>query len=184
MNSGLYDTPGDSATLRAAAVASRFAAPTTNASKVKRGSSSNQAIALAYRTLAAPSGRRHDRATRRTASSLPERSVSNPAAAHRGRRQGSNTPEVQDVIQLRDRHRSRQVLLVELDDDRHVPHVRAMLDQVLVQVPQALDVLFELLRLRVRDEHDAVRTAQHQLPRRVVVDLPGNRVELQTSPVP
>src|SRR5690606_7469118 len=63
-------------------------------------------------------------------------------------------------------------------------HVYAVLDAVLVQVPQAFDVLLELLRLRIRDEHDAVRAAQHQLPRRVVVDLPGNRVELETGPVP
>src|SRR5690606_25740528 len=46
------------------------------------------------------------------------------------------------------------------------------------QVAQALHVLLELLTLRVRHEHDAVRTTQHELARRVVIHLARHGVQL------
>ena len=48
-----------------------------------------------------------------------------------------------------------------------------------VQVLEALDVLLELARLAVGDEHDAVRALEHELARGLVVDLPGHGVELE-----
>jgi hypothetical protein len=48
-----------------------------------------------------------------------------------------------------------------------------LIGEIRVQVLKALDVLRKLPRLAVRNEHDAVRALQHELPRRLVVDLTG-----------
>ena len=57
----------------------------------------------------------------------------------------------------------------------------ALLREVRVQVLEALDVLVELARLAVGDEHHAVGALQHELARRLVVDLPRHRVELELA---
>ena len=56
-----------------------------------------------------------------------------------------------------------------------------LLGEVRVQVLEALDVLVELAGLAVGDEHDAVGALQHELARRLVVDLPGHGVELELA---
>ena len=48
-----------------------------------------------------------------------------------------------------------------------------------MQVLQALDVLLELARLAVGHEHHAVGALQHELARRLVVDLARHGVELE-----
>src|SRR5437867_12283519 len=72
-----------------------------------------------------------------------------------------------------------KVLLVVLNDDRNSTRIHVLLREILVKVLKALDVLLQLSRLAVGDEHDAVRALQHELAGRVVVDLPGNGVELE-----
>ena len=54
-----------------------------------------------------------------------------------------------------------------------------MLEQVALQVLQALEVLVELSRLAVGHEHDAVRPLEHEAPRGVVVHLARDGVELE-----
>ena len=49
-----------------------------------------------------------------------------------------------------------------------------------VQDLQTLYVLGQLPGLTIRDEDDAIDALQHQLARRGVVDLTGNRIELET----
>ena len=91
--------------------------------------------------------------------------------------------KIEDVVELRDIHDelARKILLVVLDDEWNVARVNALLGEVRVQVLHALDVLLDLAALAVRHEHDPVRTLQHELSCRGVVDLPRNRVELQAG---
>ena len=112
--------------------------------------------------------------------SLIPRSVSNTPSPDTSRhRERRHAPEVEYVLQLVHRNHTRQVALVVLHHERRLAHVEVLLDQVLVQVPQTLDVVIQLFALRVRHENNAVRAAQHQLARRGVVHLAGNRVELK-----
>ena len=53
--------------------------------------------------------------------------------------------------------------------------------QVLAHLREARHVLVEPVGGRVRDEHDGVRSAHHQPPRRGVGRLPGNRDELEAD---
>ena len=87
--------------------------------------------------------------------------------------------DVHLLLEVLDRHRVGQVALVVLDDDREVGHAAPHLAQVLLQVLHRLAVLLELAGARVRDEHDPVDALQHEAARRLVVDLPGDRVELE-----
>ena len=91
--------------------------------------------------------------------------------------------EVERVRQLGDveDQLARQILLVVLHDERHGARVDALLGEVGVQVLEALDVLVELARLAVGDEHDAVGALEHELARRLVVDLPRHGVELELA---
>ena len=77
-----------------------------------------------------------------------------------------------------------RVLLVVLHHERHGAHIDVVLRQIRVKILHALDVLGELPRLAVGDEHDAVGTVQHQLPRRLVVHLAGDGVELEARREP
>jgi hypothetical protein len=73
----------------------------------------------------------------------------------------------------------REVAFVELEDERELFDHEPDLGEVFLQVLEALDVRVEHRQLRVGDEDDAVDAFQHQLARRVVEDLAGDRVELE-----
>ena len=62
---------------------------------------------------------------------------------------------------------------------RQSAELASLLGEVRVQIVERLEVGIEALRLGVRDEHDSVGAAENELPSRRVVDLSGNRVELQ-----
>ena len=116
-----------------------------------------------------------------TSSEMP-RSVSNtPAPCSASAEKLGTAAEVERVVQLvlGQDQLARQVLLVVLDHERQLADVDALLQQVGVQVLQALDVLVELARLAVGHEHDAVGALEHELARGVVVDLAGHGVELE-----
>ena len=54
-----------------------------------------------------------------------------------------------------------------------------MLQEIALEILQALDILVELTGLAVAHKHDAVGTLEHETARRVVVDLPGHGVQLE-----
>ncbi len=90
-------------------------------------------------------------------------------------------PEVQRVVHLvlgQDQI-ARQVLLVVLEHDGQLPDVDTLAEQIVLEILQALEIVVEAPRLTVSDEHDPVRSLQHELPRGVVVALPRNRIELK-----
>jgi hypothetical protein len=66
-----------------------------------------------------------------------------------------------------------------LDHAGHAVQLVVVLPEILLEVPEALDVLLEALPLRVGDEDHAVHAPQDQLPRHVVVDLARHGVELE-----
>src|SRR3954447_17271917 len=72
-----------------------------------------------------------------------------------------------------------EILLVVLENDRELPDVHALGQQVVLQVLQALEIVVEPTSLAVRHEHDAVRALKHQLARGVVVALTGDGVQLK-----
>src|SRR5207248_3497265 len=169
MKSGLYTAPGDSATARAAATASRLAEPTMKLSKRWRGSTCMPGL------------------SHRRAQSL-EHELGDTAQRfeHAGpvqcvRAELGDAPEVQRVVQFRGRENevAREVLFVVLDHERHGARVDALLRQIRMQVLKALDVLVELARLRIGDEDHAVGALKHQLARRLVVHLSRHGIELE-----
>ena len=78
-------------------------------------------------------------------------------------------------------HVAREILLVVLQHERDCPRVHPLVAQVRVQVLKAFDILVELTRLTIGDEHDPVRALEHQLSRGLVVHLARHRVELQSG---
>src|SRR4051794_29361337 len=72
-----------------------------------------------------------------------------------------------------------EILLVVLENDRELPDVYALGQQVVLQVLQALEIVVEPASLAVRHEYDAVRPLKHQLSRGVVVALTGDGVQLK-----
>ena len=118
-----------------------------------------------------------------TSSEMP-RSVSNTPGPCSASAANSGTPRklsASDSSLGAEDELARQVLLVVLNDERHRARIDALLGEVGVQVLKALDVLLELARLAVGDEHDAVGALEHELARRLVVDLPRHRVELELA---
>ena len=75
------------------------------------------------------------------------------------------------------------VLLVELEHDRDDGRGQPLGTHVELQVLQRPAVLLQSARARVGDEDHRVGPRKHDLPRRVVAHLPGNRVELHCDPV-
>ena len=86
---------------------------------------------------------------------------------------------VEAALELFHRHGVRKVTLVVLDDVRDRVEALAVLDEVLLQVLQRVQVLLEHRCRRVRDEDHAVHALQHELARRVVVDLTRYRIDLE-----
>src|SRR4051812_30985972 len=72
-----------------------------------------------------------------------------------------------------------KILLVVLNDERHGARFDRVLREVRVKILKALDVLLELARLAIGDEHDAVGALEHEPASRLVVDLSRHRVELE-----
>src|SRR2546425_9245606 len=91
-------------------------------------------------------------------------------------------PEVERVIELRRRENQLrgQVLFVVLHHERQRAYVDAVLQQIALQILQALEILVELAGLAVAHKHDAIGALQHEPSRRVVIDLPRHRVELES----
>src|SRR5919108_827238 len=172
MNSGLYAAPGDCATARAAETASRFAAPTTNVSKRKRGSSD---IRSAPRL-----GRRCQPLEDQLRNAAQRLEDANAVQGVGG--EVRNTAEVQRLIKVIDRHDhvAWEILLVVLKHERNGARIHPVIGEIRVQVLQALDVLLKLPRLAVGDEHHSIGSLKNELARRLVVDLARNRVELQS----
>jgi hypothetical protein len=71
---------------------------------------------------------------------------------------------------------------VVLKDERDLLERLLELRKVLPQVLQTLDIGIEGQLLGVRDEDNAVDSFQDELMRRVVKDLTGNGIELETDP--
>src|SRR5205823_4136063 len=94
--------------------------------------------------------------------------------------------EVEGVVQIggREDQLPRQVLLVVLQHQRDRADVYPVLEQIALQILQALQVLVELARLAVAYEHDAVRSLQHEAARRVVIHLARHGVELEPGRKP
>src|ERR1051325_391508 len=82
-------------------------------------------------------------------------------------------------VDLRDRQRVRQVAFVVLHDQRDLFDADALTLEVVLEVLQRLHVRVEREVLAVGDEHDSVGAFEHELARRVVVDLARHGVELQ-----
>ena len=137
------------------------------------------------RYLLPAAGRREPPAlSRRSTSSEMPRSVSNtpgPCSASAENSGTSRKLSASTSSATRQDQLLRQVLLVVLHDERHRARVDPLLREIRVQVLEALDVLVELARLAVGHEHDAVGALQHELARRLVVDLPGHGVELELA---
>src|SRR5438067_1440563 len=169
MKSGLYTAPGDSATARAAATARRLAEPRMKLSNRWRGSTC--ITSLSHRRAQSLEHELGDAAKR----------LEDARAVQRIGAELRNAAEIQRVVQFGrgENEIAWQILLVVLNDERHGPRVDPLLREIRVQVLEALDVLVELSRLRIGDEHDTVRALEHELPRRLVIHLAGHRVELE-----
>src|SRR5207244_10705907 len=104
----------------------------------------------------------------------------------RVRAEARHAAEVQGVVQIRRRkdQLARQVLLVVLQHQGNGADVHAVLEQVALQILQALEVLVELTRLTVAHEHYAVRALEDQSARGSVRDLAGNGVQLEPGGEP
>src|SRR5439155_13828998 len=89
--------------------------------------------------------------------------------------------EIERVVQVRGLkdQLAREVLLVVLQHERQRADVDAQLEQVALEVLEALEILIQLSSLAVGDEYDAVRSLEHEAPRRIVVNLAGDRVQLE-----
>src|SRR5207237_10499567 len=72
-----------------------------------------------------------------------------------------------------------QVTFVVLNCYRQLTQTRPLSFQVVFQIQQRLDIGIDGSVLTVSDEDDTVSALEHELPRRVVVDLTGHGVELQ-----
>ena len=90
---------------------------------------------------------------------------------------------VEVLVELGPREHVGEVAFVVAEDDRDRFGVEPVGLQVLRQVGEALLVRARLRPLRVGHEHHAVATRKDRSPRRVVLHLPGNRVELQGQSV-
>ena len=86
---------------------------------------------------------------------------------------------VQLALEIFDRGDAADVALVVLHHMRHAGEVTLLLAQVVEQVLETLEVRVHPRDLRIGDEHDAVGPRQHQLARRVVIDLARDGEELQ-----
>ena len=160
MKSGLYPVPGDSATARAAAAASRFAAP------------DDEAVEPHLRAQRGAHAAELPAASRCSTSSEIPFSVSNtPWPCRQSAPKLRHAAEVQRVVELvrAQDQVARQVLLVVLEHHRELADVDALREEVLLEVLQALDVVVVPPRLAVGHEDDAVRALEHQLPGGVVV---------------
>ena len=73
----------------------------------------------------------------------------------------------------------RQIALVVLHHERDGARIQAFIREIRVKVLQALDVLGELTRLTVRDEHDPVDSLKHEFARGGIVHLSGHGIELK-----
>jgi hypothetical protein len=73
----------------------------------------------------------------------------------------------------------KQVALVVLQNVRDLIDAIALAREVLLEVLEALNVLFHLIPLRVGDEYDPIHAAQHELARGVVDDLARHCVKLK-----
>jgi hypothetical protein len=104
--------------------------------------------------------------------------VLDPDAGRRDRLVEGSVVLVQRRVQILDAGELGEVALVELDDVGHVAQLHAVRLEILLEVLERLDVRAEHRFLRVGDEHDAVGALEDQLPRLVVEDLPGDRVQL------
>src|SRR5947207_15115628 len=71
-----------------------------------------------------------------------------------------------------------QVALVVLHYQRDRTRIESFVGEIGVKVLETLDVLRQLARLAVGDRDDTVDSLQHQLSRRGIVYLPGERVQL------
>src|SRR5260370_14925563 len=86
---------------------------------------------------------------------------------------------VQFAIELLYRQGVRKMVLVVLNDERHVANLRSLALEVILEVLNRFEISVQRRFLAVSHEHDAVRSLEHELTRRVVVDLPRHGVELQ-----
>src|ERR1051326_6085896 len=130
MKRGLYTAPGDSATARAAATASRFAEPTMKLSKRCRGSTCITLFGRRAQSLEHELGDASQR--------LEDTGTVQRVGAELG-----HAAKVQRVVQLRWRENqlTRQILLVVLNNERDDARVDALLGEIRVQVLETLDVL-------------------------------------------
>ena len=88
-------------------------------------------------------------------------------------------PRVQRFLQFLDTVDIGKIAFVVLENDGDAREVDAMLFQVLLKVSEALDVFVHLSTFGVGDEHDPVGSLKNQFSRRVVIDLPGDGVDLE-----
>ncbi len=85
---------------------------------------------------------------------------------------------------MRGRHRALHVALVPLHDERQALRDEPILAQIPEQIVEALQVLEEPPAIGIGDEDDPVHVAQDEPPRRCVVALSGDRVEVKTDAEP
>ncbi|MFN8095782.1 MAG: hypothetical protein U0599_26780 [Vicinamibacteria bacterium] len=109
--------------------------------------------------------------------------VEDPLAAGRNRREGLLAPQVQGAVELVSRQEAVEVLLVVLEDERDLLGNQSVREEVHLHVLEGGDVLARHRLLRVGDEDDRVGPREHHPARGVVLDLPGNRVELDLEVV-
>src|SRR4051812_24739463 len=124
MKSGLYTAPGDSATARAAATASRLAEPTMKLSKRCRGSTCIDNL---------PRGRAQ--ALEHQLGDAAQR-LEHPGTVQGVSPKFRDTAKVERVVQLRRRENeiARQILLVVLNHQRHRPRLDSLFGEIRVQV--------------------------------------------------
>ena len=71
-----------------------------------------------------------------------------------------------------------------MQHERECSDIHSLTNKIRLQVLKALDVLIQLPRLAVGNEHNTVRTLEDELPRCVVIHLPWDRVQLKPCDEP
>src|SRR5690606_4694006 len=173
--SGLYTTPGASATRRAACTASSFASPITRLANPAPSAMLGPGPCRLFLECAGDP-RQHlldDRFER----------LEHARPRQRRRLERGEGSKVQRILQRAPTQHVREIPLVVLEAERHAARIHTLVEEVRLQVPEAGDVFLEPVRSTVRDEDHAVGSLKHQPAGRVVVDLARDGVELDLRPV-
>ena len=108
--------------------------------------------------------------------------LENAISIYRDRLDGGPGVAIELLVHIGNGHGVGHITLVELQDQRKILNVEAVLLQVLGQIVERIDILLLQVRVGIGNEDHAIATLQDQLARGIIIDLTGHGIELKLRP--